>query len=240
MTDFWKNQEFPLKSYVCWKTVHMQGGEAGPVGPKEVTSPPKAAVPPSWRHTRPTRSLNAGSRAVDEAPSPCAPPASPGQRVLRAPRGLLGARTASRSQLRVVPTRGDAARECSIRGSMTPSPAAAPGGHTDPWQPLLLTSIEDIALREETSFLGPRSKHGTSPWPEGSEPRCHTEKWPRFPTRHSTAATGLSDTSSQSVWPWRIPARPSADAGAGACCAPGPARPVGSGRSLCPFGIGIT
>lgn len=153
----------------------MQGGEAGPVGLKEVTSPPKAAVPPSWRHTRPTRSLNVGSRAVDEAPSPCAPPASPGQRVLRAPRGLLGARTASRSQLSVVPTRGDAARECSIRGSMTPSPAAAPGGHTDPWQPLLLTSIEDIALREETSFLGPRSKHGTSPLPEGSEPRCHTE-----------------------------------------------------------------
>lgn len=49
------------------------------------------------------------------------------------------------------------------------------GGHTDPWQPLLLTSIEDIALREETSFLGPCSKHGTSPLPEGSEPRCHTE-----------------------------------------------------------------
>lgn len=172
---FLEKPRVPSKKLHLLEDCAHAGKGSCPLGAEGGDFAPKGRGAPKLEAHQAHEESDAGSRAVDEAPSPCEPPASPGQRVLRAPRGLLGARTASRSQLRVVPTRGDAARECSIRGSMTPSPAAAPGGHTDPWQPLLLTSIEDIALREETSFLGPRSKHGTSPLPEGSEPRCHTE-----------------------------------------------------------------
>lgn len=105
----------------------MQGGDAGPVGLKAGTSPPKAVVSPTWKHGRPAGSLNTGSGAVDEAPVPCETPASLGQRVLRAPRGPFGARTASHPQLSIVTARGDAGWEGSVRGSTPHSPAATPG-----------------------------------------------------------------------------------------------------------------